>query len=104
MLTLDLDKQTENRFTKLLNLHGKNYSTLINSMIDYRISELEKGIRNIELDFVGFEKKYKIKTPEFYKKYQTGDFGEESHNNEFMIWSSEYESYTEFQTELKQLL
>ncbi len=50
MLTLELDIQTEKRFSKLLNIHGSNYANLINSLFDYRINELNKGIRNIELD------------------------------------------------------
>ena len=104
MLTLELDKQTESRFTKLLKLHDNNYALIINSMIDYRINELKKGIRNIELDFLAYERKYKIKTSDFYEKYENGKFGEESHNNDFMIWSGEYESYSEFQNELNQLL
>lgn len=104
MLTLELDKQTEIRFNKLLNIYGCNYATLINSMIDYRINELKKGISNIELDFMAYEHKYNMKTPVFYSKYENGEFGEESHNNDFMIWSGEYESYIEFGNELNQLL
>lgn len=104
MLTLELDRQTENRFSKLLNINGSNYSRLINSLFDYRINELKKGIRNIELDFLAYEKKYNMKSSDFYRDYENGLFGENSHNNEFMIWSSEYESYIEFQNELKQLL
>ncbi|MBM2815762.1 MAG: hypothetical protein HW421_2524 [Ignavibacteria bacterium] len=104
MLTLELDVQTEMRFSKLLNIHGSNYIKLINSMFDYRINELKKGIRNIELDFSNYELKYKIKSSDFYSKYENGVFGEDSHNNDFMIWSGEYESYIEFQNELKQLL
>jgi hypothetical protein len=104
MLTLELDVQTENRFSKLLNINGSNYSRLINSMFDYRINELKKGIRNIELDLLSYEKKYNIKSLDFYTDYENGLFGESSHSNEFMIWSSEYESYIEFQNELKQLL
>jgi hypothetical protein len=104
MLTLELDLETENRLSKLLNIHGSNYSKLVNSMFDYRINELKKGILNIELDFSTFEQKYKIKTSDFYKNYEKGNYGEESHKKDFMIWSGEYESYLEFQNELKQLL
>ncbi|MDT3740363.1 MAG: hypothetical protein RO257_12780 [Candidatus Kapabacteria bacterium] len=104
MLTLELDIQTEKRFSKLLNIHGSNYANLINSLFDYRINELNKGIRNIELDFTAFEKKYKIKSSDFYNNYINGLFGDDSHNDDFMIWSGEYESYIEFQQELKQLL
>ncbi len=104
MLTLELDKQTESRFNKLLKLNSNNFALIINSMVDYRINELKKGIRNIELDFLAYERKYKIKTSDFYAKYENGKFAEESHNNDFMIWSGEYESYIEFKNELNQLL
>jgi len=104
MLTLELDNQTENRFSKLLNIYGKNYTNLINSMFDYRINELKKGMRNIELDLLSYEKKYKMNSSAFYKDYENGFFGENSHNNDFIIWSGEYESYLEFQNELKQLI
>jgi hypothetical protein len=104
MLTLEIDVESENRFRKLLNIYGSNYTKLINSMFDYRINELKKGIRNIELDFLIYEKKYKMKSSDFYVDYEKGVFGIESHNNDFMIWSGEYESYLEFQNELKQLL
>ncbi len=104
MLTLELDLQTENRLSKLLHIYGSNYTKLINSMFDYRINELKKGIRNIELDFLVYEKKFNMKTMDFYEKYEKGIFEEQSHINDFMIWSSEYETYIQFQNELKQLL
>ncbi len=103
MLTLELDTLTEKRFNKLLSLHGSNYSKLINSVIDHRIFELKKGISNLEMDFVRYEQKYKIKTTDFYTQYENGEFGEDSHNNDFMIWSGEFESYTEFRNELNLL-
>ncbi len=41
--------------------------------------------------------------PKFYNRYSKGDFGDESENDDFMIWSGEYEVYTEFLNELNQL-
>ncbi len=103
MLTLNLDNQTEKQFNKLLENSGMDFSTLISSMINYRIDELNKGIRNIELDFINYEHKYKIKTKDFYKNYVKGIYGDESESNDFMVWSGEYEAYTEFQDELSKL-
>jgi len=103
MLTLNLDNQTEKQFNKLLNYSGMDFSKLISSMINYRIDELNKGMRNIELDFINYENKYKIKTKDFYKRYVNGDFGNESESNDFMIWSGEYEAYSDFQDELDKL-
>ena len=103
-ITLSLDEQTQNRFNKLLNFYGDNYSMIINAMIDYRINELKKGIRNIELDILVYEKKYEMKSSIFYKKYQQAHFEENSHENDFMIWSGIYETYQEFKNELKQIV
>jgi len=104
MLNIELDAQTENRLNKLLNIYDSNYAKLINSMFDYRINELRKGLRTIELDFQFYENKFNMKTADFYDNYEKGIFEEQSHINEFMIWSSEYETYLNFQNELKQLL
>ncbi len=104
MLTLDIDNKTETKFNKLLRNSGMNFSILVNSMLNYRINEIKKGMRNLEFDFINYENKYKIKTKTFYQKYMKGDFGDESENNDFMIWSGEYEAYTEFKSEIKQLL
>lgn len=103
MLTLDLDNKTEKKFNKLLKNSGMNFSDLISSMINYRINEIKKGMRNIELDFVNYEQKYKIETDCFYKNYSKGKYGDESARTDFMIWSGEYEAYTEFQNELNHL-
>ena len=103
MLTLNLDNQTEIQFNKLLKYSGMDFSKLINSMLTYRINELKKGIQNIKNDLVKYENKYNMKSPVFYKSYLKGDFEEDSDSNDFMIWSGEYEVYTEFKEELNQL-
>jgi hypothetical protein len=95
--------QTEAEFNKLLNIYGNNYLGLINSIIDYRISEITKGIKNLEFDINNFENKYEMSSSEFYNKYNSGSFGDDIHQNDFMIWCSEYESYIEFQNELNQI-
>ena len=103
MLTLNLDNQAEIQFNKLLKYSGMDFSKLINSMLTYRINELKKGIQNIKNDLVKYENKYNMKSPVFYKSYLKGDFEEDSDSNDFMIWSGEYEVYTEFKEELNQL-
>ena len=103
MLTLNLDNQTEIQFNKLLKYSSMDFSKLINSMLAYRINELKKGIQNIRNDLVKYENKYNMKSNVFYKSYLKGNFAEDSHTNDFMIWSGEYEVYTEFQEELNLL-
>ena len=103
MVTLNLDNHTEKQFNKLLEHSGMDFSSLIGSMINYRVDELNKGIRNIELDFIHYEEKYNIKTKDFYKNYIEGVYLDESESNDFMFWSGECEAYNEFQDELSKL-
>ena len=49
-------------------------------------------------------KKNKMKSSDFYVDYKKGVFSDESHKNDCMIWSGEYENYLEYQNELNQLL
>ena len=101
-MDISLDNITEKRFNKFLRLYQGNFNRFINEFIDFRIKELKKGIRNIELDFAKYEKEYGISTVEFYRKFSTGKYDDE--NNDFLIWSGEYEAYNDFRSELKQLL
>jgi hypothetical protein len=103
MITLDLDSSTEKKFQKLLNALGKKYSALIDSMHQYRVQELEKGIKNLNRELLVFETKYDSSSVDFYKKYQNGEFGEDSDTTDFLTWSAYFESLIEFKTELKKL-
>lgn len=100
MITIDLDNKTERKFNQLLNAMGMKYNVLIDSMHNYRIQELKKGINALEKDFNKYESKYNLKTKIFYKKYTNGEFEDKSDNTAFLIWSGKYESYKEFNEEL----
>lgn len=101
-LTFSLNNNTKERFTRFVKLYEGNLNRFVNELIDFRISELKKGIRNIEIDFLKYEKKYNLSSNKFYEKYLKGEYDDE--NNDFIIWSGEYEAYNDFQNELKQLL
>ncbi|MCD4790537.1 MAG: hypothetical protein K8R37_11095 [Bacteroidales bacterium] len=101
MITVNINNITEGRFQKLLSLYNGNYEELINGMIEYKINELKRGIRNIENDFIYYEKKYNISTRSFYEKFSQGEYTK--HNNDFFKWSGEYEVWQEFNHELKQI-
>lgn len=103
MITLDLDDTTEKKFQKLLNASGKKYSALIDSMHQYRVQELEKGIKNIDQELLFIETKYEINCKDFYNKYQKGEYGEESDSTDFLTWSSYIETLSDFKGELKKL-
>ncbi len=100
-LSLPLNENTSERFSKFLSLYKNDVDKLVNDLIDYKIRELEKGIRAIEHDFYKFEQKYELTTEDFYALFEEGKLDDT--NNDYYIWSGEYETYKEFKLELKQL-
>ena len=101
MITVNLSNNTEDRFQKLLGLYNGDFNSLFNSILDYKIRELKRGIQNIEIDFSFYEKKYGISTQVFYEKFSKGEFHE--HNDDYFKWSGEYEIWQEFNSELKKI-
>jgi hypothetical protein len=101
MITVNLSNNTEEKFQRLLGLYNGNYDDLFNGMVKYKIMELKRGIRNIEIDFTYYEKKYGISTQTFYKKFLNGEINE--HNDDYFKWSGEFEVWQEFNKELKQI-
>jgi len=99
---ITLQQQTEQRLTNYVSVFGGNYDKMITDILSYRISQLQKSVKSIKTDLIFFEKKYKMQTPLFYKKFETGKLGDE--NNDYYQWSGEYETYLDYQKELKYLL
>lgn len=97
-----LNENTGERLNKFLSLYQNDIDRLMNELIDYKIRELKVGIRTIERDFHNYEQKYQITTQEFYHQFEDGKLDDT--NNDYFIWSGEYETYIEFNEELSQLL
>ena len=103
MISFELEEQTKTKLDKLLKINNFNYDKLISELLDYKINEAKRGIRNIELDLSNFEERYSLSSEEFYSKFSSGEL-ENTHQNDFLIWSGEYEIYQSLQNELKTLL
>ncbi|NER02665.1 MAG: hypothetical protein F6K17_08510 [Okeania sp. SIO3C4] len=99
---LSLSDNTNDRLNKLLSLYRNDMDKLVNELINYKIRELRKGIRTIERDFYSYEQKYELSTTEFYSLFEDGKLDDT--NNDYYIWSGEYETYIEFKQELNQLV
>ncbi len=67
-------------------------------MLEFKINDLKKGIKNIKTDIRYFEKKYGIATADFYNDFQAGKITDE--NDDFLQWAGEYETLMEFDHEL----
>ena len=101
MIKFNLKSDIEARFNRLAVSYKEDYNNLFNDIISYYISELKKGIKNIELDLVYFENKYSITSKEFYDKFEKGELGDE--NNDFFQWSGEYEIWLDHKKNLEEL-
>lgn len=98
-LTLNINEPSKERFSRLLNLYRGNPEKLISAMLEFKINDLKKGIKNIKADIRFFEKKYGMDTTEFYSDFKAGKITDE--NDDFLQWAGEYEALLEFDNELK---
>ncbi len=99
---ITLQHQTEQRLMSYVSNFGGNYDKMITNILSYRISQLQKSVKSIKIDLRYFEQKYEMQTPIFYEKFETGKLGDE--NNDYYQWSGEYETFLDYQKELKYLL
>ena len=68
-------------------------------MLHFKINDLKKGIRNIELDLRHFEKKYETDSQQFFNDFIAGNISD--NNDDFIQWSGEYEILLDFKRELE---
>lgn len=75
---------------------------MINEILSYRVLQLQKAIKIMELDFAIFEEKYSMTNKEFYNLFEDGKLSDE--NNDFYQWSGEYQRYKHYKEEISYLL
>ena len=100
MLNLHLKTKTEQKLSFLIKSY-KNEELFAEYIINQQISELKKGIFNIELDLMKFEKKYDFSTSNFYQKWEKGELGDS--NEDYFIWSGIYEGLKRKKERLEKL-
>ena len=100
MLRLNLKPETEKMFKKILYNYQGNHETFVKNIFEYQVSELKKEILNIQLDLRAFEKKYKLSTEEFYKKFNNAELGDDT---DYMIWAGIYEMFKRSEKKLEDL-
>lgn len=66
-----------------------------------RIEEINQKLNNVYENMKYFEKKYGMKTEEFYKKFVSGTLGDDM---DFFEWKASSEIYTELKEEKKALV
>lgn len=101
MLNITLHKTTEQKLSNYVSVYSGNYDKMFNDILSYRVKQLNKAIKIMKLDFFYFEKKYAMTSEKFYKLFESGKLGDE--NSDFYQWSGEYETYKDYQKEIKYL-
>ncbi len=66
-----------------------------------RIEEITQKLNDIYASMKYFEKKYGMKTEEFYKKFTSGSLGDDM---DFFEWKASAELYNELKEEKKMLI
>lgn len=101
MITIQISDNYREKFDKLLSLYQGNHDDLIQAMLVFKVNDLKKGIQNIKTDLAYFENKYQKDSVTFYGEFSKGKHTDE--NDDFLIWSGEYETYREFEKELQEI-
>ena len=75
-------------------------NAVVSRTIKSRIEEITQKLTDLYNSMQYFEKKYGMKTEEFYKKFLTGSLGDDM---DFFEWKASCEVYKELQEERKAL-
>lgn len=71
-----------------------NFSPLLTGAITNETRIIESGIAKTGRILKEFEKKYKIKSEQFYKRYELGEMGD---SFDYIKWAGEYETLAKLQ-------
>ena len=98
-LCLDLEKETEKKFNKILDQYA-NKEIFAQNIIEYEISELKKGIINMQIDLRKYENKYDLTSENFFKKFESDELGDDE---DYIIWAGIYEMFNNNNKRLQEL-
>lgn len=82
---------------------GKEDETIlktIDKLMEYKIEQLKKDLKEIKNKLSIFEKKYKMSSKNFIKKFESGELGDDI---SFIQWSSLYDMYTRIESRLNSI-
>lgn len=73
---------------------------LFDKFIEYHINRIKREISRMQFDLEKYEKKYNMKTDEFYLRFEKGELGDE---NDYMLWAGIYELQMDSKNKLAKL-
>ncbi len=75
-------------------------SKTIDKLMEYKIEQLKKDLKEIKSKLCIFEKKYKMSSKNFIKKFESGKLGDDVN---FIQWSSLYDMYVRIESRLNSI-
>jgi hypothetical protein len=99
-IKLSLQPDTEQKLKTILN-SGIDNERFAQSIINYQIQELQRGILNLRIELDEFERKYQMSSELFYEQFSHGILNDEA---DFMVWSGLVELMRHNQSQLQALL
>ncbi len=98
-LHLNVHPETAHRLLKVLELYP-DQERFAQNIIDYQITELKRGIFNLQLDLKAFEKQYQTTTQDFYQQFSDGKTDD---REDYVLWAGLYEMWHKNQKQLQGL-
>jgi hypothetical protein len=98
-IVIDLQPKIANKFKSYVQLFG-NEDLLFDKFIEYHVNRVKREISRMQLELEKYEKKYNLKTNDFYLQFEKGEFGDE---NDYMLWAGIYELQLDSKNKLSKL-
>ena len=99
-ITIDLQPKIANKFNNYVQLFGSE-ELLFDKFIEYHVNRIKREIARMQIELEKYEKRYNLKTGDFYNRFERGEFGDES---DYMLWSGIYELQIDSKKKLESLL
>lgn len=99
-VTVELQTKIANKFDTYIQLFGSK-DLLFDKFIEYHINRIKREISRMQFDLEKYEKKYNMKTDEFYLRFEKGELGDE---NDYMLWAGIYELQMDSKNKLSKLV
>ena len=98
-ITIELKPDIAKKFDQYVQLFGSN-NLLFDKFLDYHLKRIKREISRMQFELDKYEAKYKLTTAEFYKKFELGEYGDET---DFMLWAGIYELQLDSKNKLAKL-
>lgn len=93
--------QIDNKVISLKNIGAdKILNNTLDKLINIQLAKYQKYLNEIKQSLSDFEKKYSMQSSMFYSLYNEGKMGDEM---DYIEWSSLYESYEYYNSQIKKL-